>query len=784
MTTTATPTTFKVLGQNHPRIDAHDKVTGRAAYASDVYLPGMLACKLLPSARRHARIVRIDTARAAALPGVRAVITGADFPDIRFGSGALRDRYIMPREVVNFVGEPIAAVAADDEATAQEAIALIEVAYEDLPAVVNPLSAMDAAAPSVHPDLESYEGYGFTLGHNVSTLLDADRGDVDQAFRAADVIVEDVYRSQGINQGFLEPMACVADVEPNGRLVIYASTQGPYQVRAALAAVLEMPVSRIRVVPMELGGGFGAKLRLAFEAFPALLAMRTGRPVKLVNTREETFTMNGPRLPVTNYIRSGVMRDGAIIAREAYTIFDVGAYLGAGPNSGIGHGIGAYRIPNFRLRSYGVYTNKIYVGSYRASGVADMTFAVESHTDHIAHELGIDPYDLRVQNALREGDVSVSGAVVPANGLLQTLAAVKEKLNEPRQSANGNSGNANSGNGNAGNDDRDGHGIGIALCEWRSGSGPSTAAISVNDDGTVSLLTGSVDISGSDTSLAAIAAEALGIPMERIIVPKRDTDLAPYTGQSGGSRIVYSQGTAVQRAAEDTIRKLTALASERLGVPEDALACEDGRIYVLDNEPQGLTFAQLAAASVTSRGGPIIGTAALSSMPYTPVFAAQAAEVQVDRDTGQIQVLRYIQAQDVGTAINPMAVTGQLDGGVVQGIGRALTEDQQFDPDTGAVRNPSFASYLMPLAIDLPEIENILISVPADDGPFGARAVAEPPGFGPPAAIANAVYDAVGVRIRQLPLSGERVLAALHGANDQIPINITALRALEGIPPD
>ena len=758
-------TQFKVLERNHPRVDAYDKVTGRATYASDVYLPGMLACKLLPSTRNHARIVRLDTSKAEAHPGVRCVTTGTDFPDIRYGSGALRDRYVMPREVVNFVGEPIVAVAADDEATAQEAIELIEVEYEDLPAVVNPLTAMGSSAATVHPELEDYEGYGFTLGHNVSTLLDADRGDVDQAFRDADVVVEDVYRSQGINQGFLEPMACVADVEPNGRLVIYASTQGPYQIRAALAGVLEIPVSRIRVVAMELGGGFGAKLRLAFEAFPALLAMKTGRPVKLVNTREEVFTMNGPRLPVTNYIRSGVMRDGTITAREAYTIFDVGAYLGAGPNSGIGHGIGAYRVPNFRLRSYGVYTNKIYVGSYRASGVADMTFAVESHMDRIAHEIGMDPYDLRVKNALREGDVSVSGAVVPTNGLMETLEAIKEKIDWPR-------------------DLEDGHGVGLALCEWRSGSGPSTASISVNDDGTVSLLTGSVDISGSDTSLAAIAAEALGIPMEKVVVAKRDTDLAPYTGQSGGSRIVYSQGTAVQRAAEDTVRKLTALAAERLGLPEDALGCEDGRVYVMDNEPQGLTFAQLAAASITSRGGPIIGTASLSSMPYTPVFAAQAAEVRVDRQTGQVKVLRYIQAQDVGTAINPMAVEGQLDGGVVQGIGRALTEDQQFDPETGAVRNPSFASYLMPLAIDLPELENVLINVPAPDGPFGARAVAEPPGFGPPAAIANAVYDAVGVRVKELPLSGERVLAALNGDNQDIDFDVEALRRAEGLAAD
>ena len=758
-------TQFKVLGRNYPRVDAYDKVTGRATYAADVYLPGMLACKLLPSARSHARIVKIDTSRAAELPGVHCVITGADFPDIRFGSGALKDRYIMPTEVVNFVGEPIAAVAADDEATAQEAIELIEVEYEDLPAVINPLASMASGASTVHPDLESYEGYGFTMGHNVSTLLDADRGDVEQALKDSDVVIEDVYRSQGINQGFLEPMACVVEVEPNGRLVVYASTQGPYQIRAGLAAVLDVPVSRIRVVAMELGGGFGAKLRLTFEAFPALLAMRTHRPVKLVNTREEAFTMNGPRLPVTNYIRSGVMKDGTITAREAYTIFDVGAYLGAGPNSGIGHGIGAYRVPNFRLRSYGVYTNKIYVGSYRASGVADMTFAVESHMDHIAQQIGMDPYDLREKNALREGDVSVSGAVVPGNGLMETLAAIKEKINWPRSL-------------------EDGHGIGLALCEWRSGSGPSTAAISVNDDGTVSLLTGSVDISGSDTSLAAIAAEALGIPMDKVIVAKRDTDLAPYTGQSGGSRIVYSQGTAVKRAADDTLNKLMSLASERLGVPQEALGSEDGRVYVLDNAPRGMTFAQLAAASTTSRGGPIIGMASLSNMPYTPVFAAQAAEVKVDRETGNVRVLRYIQAQDVGTAINPMAVEGQLDGGVVQGIGRALTEDQQFDAETGAVRNPSFASYLMPLAIDLPESEIVLVNVPAPDGPFGARAVAEPPGFGPPAAIANAIYDAVGVRINELPLSGERVLAALQGRSPEIDLDVDALRKAEGIAAD
>ena len=760
-------TSFQVLEQSHPRVDAWEKVTGQATYAGDVYLPGMLMCKILASSRSHARIVSIDTSRAEALPGVRAVITGEDFPQVRFGSGALKDRYIMARDIVYYIGEPVAAVAAEDEITAQEAVDLIEVEYEDLDAVVDPITALRTGAPSVHPDLETYEGYGFTIeGGNICTLLDADRGDVDQAFEEADHVFEDTFRSQGINQGFLEPMACVANVEANGRLTVWASTQGPYQVRAQLAPVLDMPLSNIRIIPMELGGGFGAKLRLAFEAFPALLAMKTGSPVKLINTREEVFTLNGPRHPVTNYIKTGVNNDGTIVAREAYTIFDVGAYLGAGPNSGIGHGLGAYDIPNFRLRSYGAYTNKVYVGSYRASGVADMTFAVESHMDIIAHKLGMDPLEFRLKNAIKEGDVAVNGSRVPGNGLVETLRAVKERLGLPKELPKD-------------------HGVGIALCEWRSGAGPSTASINVNEDGTVSLLTGSVDISGSDTSLASIAAETLGISIGQVIVAKRDTDLAPFTGPSGGSRIVYSQGKAVQMAAEDTLDKLLALAADRLGVPQDALACAGGRVYVQDNPPQGLTLGQLAAASINSRTGPITGNASLSTLPYAPVFSAQAAEVAVDRATGQVKLTRYVQCQDVGVAINPMAVEGQLEGGAVQGIGRALTEDMLFDQETGAVRNPSFATYLMPLALDLPELETLMVRVPSEDGPFGARAVAEPPGFGPPAAIANAIYDAVGVRIRELPLSGERVLAALNGQADEeiayIGDELDELKRAEGL---
>jgi CO/xanthine dehydrogenase Mo-binding subunit len=752
---------FQTIGKSHIRVDALEKVTGKATYAGDIYLPGMLLCKLLTSTRSHARIKSIDTSAAEALPGVRCVITGNDYPDAWFGSGALKDRRVMARDEVFYIGEPVAAVAACDEMTALEAVELIKMEYQDIQHVVNPLEAISEKSVDVHSNLEDFEGFGFALGGNNCTMLDADRGDVEQGFKDSDVIVEETYHTQPISQGFLEPMACVADLEANGRLDIYASTQGPYQVRAQLASVLDMPIGNIKVTAMEMGGGFGGKLRLAFEAFPALLAIKTGKPVKLVNTREEAFTLNGPRLETNIYLKTGVTSDGKILAREARSIFDVGAYLGAGPNAGVGHGLGAYSIPNFKLRSYGVYTNKIYVGSYRASGVADMAFATESHTDVIAHKLGMDPLEFRIKNALSEGDTAVNGSPIPKNGLMETMLALKEKMGLPKKLG-------------------EGRGVGISVGEWRSGSGPSTASISVNEDGTVSLLTGSVDISGSDTSLAQIAAEALGLRLDQVVVAKRNTDMAPFTGPSGGSRIVYSQGRAVQNAAEDAKSKLLDLAADRLGVPAEALECAGGAVYVQDNPPQSMDLGQLARMSLSSRGGPIIGTASLSSLPYAPVFNAQGAEVIVDRETGQVRVTRFVQAQDIGKAINPMGVEGQLEGGAVQGIGRALSEEILIDKGTGEVRNPSLATYLMPLSVDMPEIENILVEVPSADGPFGARAVAESPGFGPPAAIANAIFDAVGVRIKTLPLSAERVLAAIQGrTEDEYTVNVEELRKAE-----
>jgi CO/xanthine dehydrogenase Mo-binding subunit len=750
----------QVLGKSYPRVDAADKVSGRSQYAGDVYLPGMLVCKVLKSNRPHARIRRIETSKAEQVPGVRAVITGQDIPDIRFGSGAVKDRRVFALEKVRYVGEPLAAVAAVDEIAALEALDLIEVAYEDLPPVTDPIDALKPEAPLVHEDLPHYDGYAASMGGNVCTILDSDRGDIDQAFAEADSIFEDTFRSQGINQGYLEPMACVANVDPSGRINVWTSTQGPYAVRATLAAVLQIPISRLRIIPMELGGGFGAKLRLCLEPYPVFLALKTGKPVKMVATREEVFTLSGFRLPTTVYLKTGVLKDGTIVAREAISIFDMGAYLGAGVQSGVSHTIGPYNIPNHRVRSYAVYTNKIWAGSYRASGVADVTFAVESHTDIIARKLGIDPWEFRMKNLLKEGDTAIQGGRIPRNGLQQTLAAIKERIHWPRKSEEGN-------------------GVGLAVCQWRSGSGPSTASISINEDGTMSLLTGSVDITGTDTVLAQIAAMVLGVDMQQVIVARRDTDVAPFTSPSGGSRIVYSQGKAVQMAAEDAKQKLLTLAAERLQVPAEALACTGGRVYMTDTPERGYALGELARLSFTSKAGPILGTASLSSMPFAPVFNAQAAEIKVDKETGTIRIIRFVQAQDVGVAINPMAVEGQIEGGAVQGIGRALSEAVVIQD--GRILNPSLTTYLMPLAPDIPAIENVLVEVPTEDGPFGARAVAEPPGFGPPAAIANAIEDAVGVRLKALPLSADQVLRAMQGeALEEITLDLALLRRLRG----
>ncbi len=741
-------TTYSVVGKRVPRVDAVDKATGRSIYGSDIYLPGMLYCKILSSPHPHARIKKIDTSKALEVPGVKAVMTADDAPDVPYGTtGQIRDRSFMARDRVRFVGEPIAAVAAIDEDVAEYAVSLIEVEYELLPAVFDPLEAMKEGAPLVHEKIEEYVGSTGMRKGNICSLLTAERGEVEKGFAEADFVVEGTYRSQPINQGYMEPMACAAQVEPSGRVTVWTTTQGPYAIRNTLAETLNIPMNRIKVIPLEIGGGFGAKLRCSFEHFCVILSEKTGgKPVKMISTREENFTAIGPRLECVATIKTGVKKDGSITARQVHAVYDTGAYLGPGVGSGVGHSTGPYMIPNFKAESYAVYTNKVWAGSYRASGVADMVFAVESHMDEVAEKIGMDPLDFRLKNLLKEGDRSLTGEIIPSMGLKEMADAARKNSNWDSRKG------------------EEGWGIGTAFSDWKSGTGPSTATVSLNEDGTVSILTGTVDIAGSDTSLAQIVAETIGVPFEKVVMAKKDTDSAPFNGPTGGSRVVYSAGRTVLQAAQEAKDKVLRFAADLLEASTDDLEVVNERVQVKGSPEKGRSLAEIARLSSTSKYGSIMGQAALSQLPFAPIYNQVIVEIKVDKETGMIKVLKFTQAQDLGFAINPNSVEGQMEGGAVQAIGRALYENYVFND--GKPMNPSLTTYLLPLAPDIPPMDTIMIETGSKEGAFGAKAVAEPPGFGAPAAIANALYNATGIRIRELPLSPDKVRAALKAKNN------------------
>lgn len=741
-------TTYSVVGKRVPRVDAVDKATGRSIYGSDIYLPGMLHCKILSSPHPHARIKKIDTSKASEVPGVKAIMTAADVPNVLYGTaGTLRDRSFIARDKVRFVGEPIAAVAAIDEDIAEYAVSLIEVEYEPMPGVFDPLEAMKDGAPLVHEKIEEYVGSTGMRKGNICTLLTAERGDIEQGLAEADFVVEGTYRSQPINQGYMEPMACAADVDPSGHVTIWTTTQAPYAIRNTIVDILGMSMNKVKVIPLEIGGGFGAKLRVSFEPFCIILSQKTGKSVKMISTREENFTAIGPRLECVATITTGVKKDGTITARKVHAVYDTGAYLGPGPGAGVGHSTGPYKVPNFKAESYGVYTNKVWAGSYRASGVADMVFAVESHMDEVAARIGMDPLDFRLKNLIQEGDRSITGEVVPT-------MALKEMAEAARKSSNWDS-----------RKQEEGWGVGVAFSDWKSGTGASTATVSLNEDGTVSLLTGTVDIAGSDTSLAQIVAETMGVPFDKVTLAKKDTDSAPFNGPTGGSRVIYSAGRTVLQAANEAKDKVIRLAADILEANSEDIELVNERVQVKGTPDKGRSLAEIARLSTSSKYGPIMGQAALSQLPFAPIYNAVIVEIKVDKETGLIKVLKFTQAQDLGFAINPNSVEGQMEGGAVQAIGRALYENYIFRD--GKPVNPSLTTYLLPLAPDVPQMDTIMIeSAGSKEGAFGAKAVAEPPGFGAPAAIANALFNATGIRIRELPLSADKVQAALKAKNN------------------
>ena len=738
----------KIIGQRLPRVDAAAQVTGAARFGADIRLPGTLYARVLRSPHPHARIKRLDCSRALALEGVMAVITADDLPTTQvFTTGGeapvnvadLR-KLLLAGEKVIFHGQGVAAVAAISPHLTEEALDLIDVEYEPLPPVLDPLEAMKPGALLLHRDL-----FTKTLGEkakepsNIAQVLEMGRGDVEAGFAQADIVLEDTFTTQMVHQGYIEPQGCTVRVEPGGRVLVWTSTQGAFNVRDQLASLFNIPRSRIRVTPTEVGGGFGGKLNCLIEPLALLLSQKTGRPVKLVLTREEVLRATNPGAPAIITIKTGAKKDGTLTALSCRLVLDAGCLPGA-PLIGASLAFASYKVPNLKLQAYDVATNKPKVGAYRAPGTTQATFALESHMDMLAQALGIDPLELRRKNASAQGDPMPHDRPFNRIGLKELLERVSQHpawtIPLPGEH----------------------RGRGLAVGFWIGGVMTSSAHITLNDDTSLSLLVGSVDLTGSRTSLLQIASEELQTDPREINVTVADTDSISFTEVSGGSRITYSMGTAVHRACRDLLRQLRDIAAEGLKVPAGDLEYRAKGFFSKTEKDKRISLEEMAC-NLLLRRGPVTGRGVVTRLQPAPAFACHVADVAVDPETGQVRLLKYTCFQDVGTAINPMAVEGQLQGGAAQGIGWALMEGYSFQE--GALQNPSLLDYRMPTAADLPYIGTVLVEVPASDGPYGVRGVGEAPIVPPPAAIANAIYNAVGVRMKKLPMTPEAIFWAM-----------------------
>ncbi|MDR7402940.1 MAG: xanthine dehydrogenase family protein molybdopterin-binding subunit, partial [Armatimonadota bacterium] len=686
---------WRVIGYPTPRVDALEIVTGRATYTVDVSLPGMLVGKILRSPLPHARIRHVDTSRALALPGVQAVVTGEDTLKRKYGRFASADEYGLAVDKVRYVGEQVAAVAARDEETALEALQRIRVEYEELPAVFDPGEAMREGAPILHEDVPN----------NVSYTADFHWGDVEAGFAASDYVREDTFSTPAQVHGSLEPHAAVAQYA-GGRLTVWSTTQGPYALRKDLAFTLGLPEGRVRVVKPHMGGGFGGKREMFASDFcAALLAMKTGLPVKIVYTRQEEFIASRQRHPMRITLRTGCRRDGTILAKDCLVVADGGAYNSRGPGvlQYAGTSLASlYRVPNVRYRGYHVYTNKPVGGAFRGYGSLQVRFADESQMDMLAEELGIDPIELRLKNAVRPGDVTASGRRITSCGLRECLEKVREasRWTEKRRAP------------------APGYGIGVACNDYVSALRSiyeydcSSALVRLNEDGSVDLFSGAADIGqGADTVLAQIVAEELGVAVEDVHVLAGDTQQAGVLDLgSYASRVTFVAGNAARRAAADARQQLFSHLARHWNVPPDRLALRAGRVVTGPGEERSVTLAEAVRLVLNREGVFLLGRGYYdapsekvdyrtgygnSSPSYS--FGAQVAEVQVDSRTGRVQVLRVWSAADCGRVLNPLALTGQAEGSVVCGLGMTLLEDRLVED--GRTLNPGFLEYKMPTCL-------------------------------------------------------------------------------------
>ena len=749
------PSASSVVGSRPIRPDGVDKVTGRAQFGADFTMPEMLWGKVKRSPHAHARILGIDASRALALPGVKAVVTAADFVDLpseeeHGGEGPVNTRHLslnaMARDKVLYEGHAVAAVAATSQRIADEALELIDVRYEVLPHVIDVEAAMADGAPVLHDDL-------FTEGEdprparpsNVAKKVVFSKGDIEAGFAQADVVVEGRYTTQPVHQAYIEPHACLCSYNADGQVTIYSSSQGHFMVRAYCAKLLGLDITNVRVIPAEIGGGFGGKTLVYLEPVATALSRKSGRPVKMQMTRDEVFRASGPASGAVMEVQLGAKRDGTIVAARQILKFQAGAFPGSPVGAAAMCGFAMYDLPNVEVIGYDVVSNRAKVAAYRAPGAPIGSFAVESALDELARKLELDPIALREKNAARDGTKTHYGPTHRDIGFVQTLEAAKT---HPHWSAPL---GANQGRG-------------FACGFWFNIGGESSAAVHVAEDGSVVVTSGNPDIGGSRASIGMMVAEVLGVPVERVRTIVADTASVGYSFLTGGSRVTYATGMAATAAAEKVVDELKTRAATMWEVPVDAIAWSRGRAHTngASNAAKELTLEDIARKSART-GGPIAAEVSLNAQGAGPGFGAHICDVEVDRETGAVKILRYTAVQDVGRAIHPSYVEGQLQGGVAQGIGWALNEEYRFDAG-GRMENPGFLDYRVPVASDLPMIDTVLVEVPNPRHPFGVRGVGEVPIVPPLAAVANAIRGAVGLRVRDLPISPPRLLAALDAA--------------------
>ena len=758
------PGPFKIVGTRPIRHDALDKVTGRAKYGADVHLAGMLHGKILRSPHAHARIRSIDTSKAEALPGVKAVATAKDFPIVENrvldftetqGNVRMLAANILASEKVLYKGHAVAAVAATSPHIAEEALNLIQIEYEVLPPLLSVRDAMKEDAPVLHENLTTMfrverfgRGEDTGVKGNIAGHIQFKRGDLDQGFKEADVIVEREYTTQSVHQGYIEPHTSTAHWSPDGHLTIWTSTQGSFNIRSSTAAIIGIPDSMVKVIPMEIGGGFGGKTLTYLDPVVAILSKKTGHPVKIVMTRKEVFEGTGPTSGTHMRCKIGADKSGRITAAQLFLAYESGAFPGSPVGGGAMSGFGPYKIDNLLVDGYDVVVNKQKTAAYRAPGQPQAAFAVEPVIDELAEKLGMDPMEFRLKNAVHEGDRAPSGVPHLRFGCQEVEEAMKAHphYNAPLEGPN--------------------RGRGVAVGYRLNGGGSgSSATINVNANGTINLITGSVDIGGTRTAVAMQAAEVLGITAEDVNPTVVDTDSVGWTGGTGGSRIAFDTGRAAIATAEEVIRQMSARAALLWEVQPGDVDFRDGIFICSKNTEDRFTFKELAG-KLMDTGGPVTCSASDKQGGVGAQLAGNIVDVEVDPETGKVDILRYTTFLDAGQAAHPSYVEGQMQGGAVQGIGWALNEEYFFTED-GTMANSSFLDYRMPTSLDLPMIDTVIIEVPNPRHPFGLRGVGETVLVPPMGAMANAIYHATGVRMSKLPMSPGAILKALEAKKTQ-----------------